>query len=442
MQFRISALMLALVFMCSVYADAQQVLLIPRSDDDVVGAFSPVDGSLIDADFIVSTGEMVVPFNAIDSGRQTIFVSDQVGDEILEYDLDGTFIGIAFDSSNGIDNVRGIAVANGQLYATIGAGAFAGTIQQYDLQTGAQTTLIPTLISGSGVAPFDIHVLPSSFLVANVFAGAGQVESYDSTGVFEFEFDSTIEFPEQISETANGEFLVGGFSAPEGIYRYSASGIEIGFLDTDGESVRGVFELGNGNILYTTPTGVFVVEPNTGIITQIESGNFRFIESVMVNLGGGGPGNGCTQASQFTVFRGVQLGGTLDDSFDSDDSFQSYRPGFTISEFEAPVWLIFDATLAGTPTVLSFVVESNAGTPGLTTTTEAFNHVTQQFDIVDVRAETFNTDSIADIDISSGIANYVDAGGNVQSRIGWRQTGFTVNFPWEVRLDQAIWKSD
>ena len=109
---------------------------------------------------------------------------------------------------------------------------------------------------------------------------------------------------------------------------------------------------------------------------------------------------------------------------------------------EAPVWLIFDGTLAGTPSVLSFVVESNAGTPGLTTTTEAFNHVTQQFDVIDVRDETFNTDSVADIDISLGIANYVDSGGNVQSRIGWRQTGFTINFPWEVRLDQAIWKSD
>ena len=436
MQFRISALMLALIFMCSVNVNAQQVLLIPNSDDDVVGAYSPDDGSLIDANFIVSTGEMVVPFNAIDSGRQTIFVSDQSGDEILEYDLNGTFIGTAFDSSNGIDNVRGIAVANGQLYATIGVGAFGGTIQQYDLQTGAQTTLI------SGVDPFDIHVLPSSFLVANI-GGTDQVESYDSNGVFEFEFDSTIEFPEQISETANGEFLVGGFLAPEGIYRYSASGIEIGFLDTDGESVRGVFELGNGNVMYTTNTGLFVIDPNTGVSTELAAGGgFRFIESVMVNLGGGGPGNVCTQASQFTVFRGVQLGGTLDDSFDSDDSFQSYRPGFTINELEAPVWLIFDATLGGTPTELRFVVESNAGTPGLTTTTEAFNHVTQQFDIIDVRAETFNTDSIADIDISSGIANYVDAGGNVQSRIGWRQTGFTVNFPWEVRLDQAIWKSD
>ena len=178
MQFRISALALAIIFMFSVNVNAQQVLLIPDSDDDVVGAYSPDDGSLIEANFIVSTGEMFVPLNAIDSGRQTIFVSDQIGDEILEYDLDGTFIGIAFDSSNGIDNVRGIAVANGQLYATIGVGAFGGTIQQYDLQTGAQTTLI------SGVAPFDIHVLPSSFLVANI-GGTGQVESYDSNGVFE-----------------------------------------------------------------------------------------------------------------------------------------------------------------------------------------------------------------------------------------------------------------
>ena len=91
---------------------------------------------------------------------------------------------------------------------------------------------------------------------------------------------------------------------------------------------------------------------------------------------------------------------------------------------------------------LSFIVESNAGTPGLTTTTEAFNYTTMEFDVVDVRDESFNTDSVATIDISSGISNFVDASGNVQTRIGWRQTGFVINFPWEVRLDQAVWKSN
>lgn len=148
----------------------------------------------------------------------------------------------------------------------------------------------------------------------------------------------------------------------------------------------------------------------------------------------------CTTASAFTVFRGLQLTGTLEDSFDSDDSFLSFNPGFTISSTEAPVWLIFEGTLASAPSSLSIVYESNAGTPGLTATTEAFNYTTNGFDVVDEREESFNADSVATIDISSGIADYVDPTGNTQSRIGWRRTGFTINFPWEVRLDQAVWK--
>ena len=147
-----------------------------------------------------------------------------------------------------------------------------------------------------------------------------------------------------------------------------------------------------------------------------------------------------TPASEFTVFRGIQLTGELADSFDSDDSRLTFNPGFTIGAFEAPVWLIFDAVLDPTPSSLSITVESSAGTPGLTVTTEAFNFTTDSYDEVDVRAETFNDDSIANIDISSGIADYVDADGNTRTRIGWRQTGFTIGFPWEARLDQVVWE--
>ena len=147
-----------------------------------------------------------------------------------------------------------------------------------------------------------------------------------------------------------------------------------------------------------------------------------------------------TTASEFTVFRGIQLTGELADSFESDDSRLTFNPGFTIGVFEAPVWLIFDAVLDPTPSSLSITVESSAGTPGLTVTTEAFNFTTDSYDEVDVRAETFNDDSIANIDISSGIADYVDADGNTRTRIGWRQTGFTIGFPWEARLDQVVWE--
>ena len=147
-----------------------------------------------------------------------------------------------------------------------------------------------------------------------------------------------------------------------------------------------------------------------------------------------------TTASEFTVFRGNQLTGVLDDSFDSDDSALTFNPGFTLNSAEAPVWLIFDGSFGSTPSSLSIIVESNANTPGLSVATEAFNFVTGAFDEVDVRDENFNADSVKTIDISSGIANFVDPSGAVRTRIGWRQTGFTLLFPWEARLDQAVWE--
>ena len=129
---------------------------------------------------------------------------------------------------------------------------------------------------------------------------------------------------------------------------------------------------------------------------------------------------------------------------ESDDSRLRFNPGFTINETEAPVWLIFDAALASdSPSSLEIAVESQAGTPGLTGTLEAFNWNTSAYEIVDASATSFNTDAVVSVDLSSGISDFVQAGtGAIRSRIGWRQTGFTINFPWEVRLDQMVWTVD
>ena len=147
------------------------------------------------------------------------------------------------------------------------------------------------------------------------------------------------------------------------------------------------------------------------------------------------------EPSEFTVFRGIQLDGTLVDALESDDSRLRFNPGFITNSTEAPVWLIFDAALASdSPSSLEISVESQAGTPGLTGALEAFNWGSNAYEIVDVSAASFNTDTVVSVDVSSDISNYVQTGsGAVRSRIGWRQTGFTINFPWEVRLDQMVW---
>lgn len=146
-------------------------------------------------------------------------------------------------------------------------------------------------------------------------------------------------------------------------------------------------------------------------------------------------------ATGMNVFRGVQLGGALADISQSDDSYVRFNPGFTLNGSEAPISLIFDASLQGGTSCLNFAVESNANTPGLTSTTEAFNWNTNVFDVIGTAAESFNTDTVTNSDLAGSIDDHVSPNGNVLARVGWRQTGFTLIFPWEVRVDSVMWTS-
>ncbi len=161
--------------------------------------------------------------------------------------------------------------------------------------------------------------------------------------------------------------------------------------------------------------------------------------SVLLNNCEGGPVT--IVPDMLTVFRGIQIGGSIEDVFESDDSRIRFHPGFTINSAEAPVWLIFDSSLpSDNPGSLLVVMESQAGTPGLTGTLEAWNWNSMAYDVLDVTATRFNADEIITVDVSSRISSYVQMGtGAVRTRIGWRKTGFTINFPWEIRLDQMVW---
>jgi len=151
---------------------------------------------------------------------------------------------------------------------------------------------------------------------------------------------------------------------------------------------------------------------------------------------GSGSGDFVPPAS-FTNFRGVVLGAQLADFGTSDNIRATYNPGFVINDTEAPVWLIFNANA---PTAVEILLESNAGTPGLSHTVEAWNFNTSVYDELAVTSEGFNTDAVLTFPIV--VADHIDTNGDVQSRIGWRQTGFAINFPWEVRVDQAGWNQN
>ena len=169
--------------------------------------------------------------------------------------------------------------------------------------------------------------------------------------------------------------------------------------------------------------------------TQGSSGNV--IQSVTLESAGDGTGNPPPTSNiipnSFTLFRGVSVTGELGDFVDSDDIQAMFEPGFVLNSLEAPVWLIFDGNGVA-PTAIQ--VESTAGTPGLEYTVEAFNWVTNSYDIVGIQTETFNSDQIQQYPI---VDDHVSDDCDLRTRIGWRQVGFTINFPWVVSVDQVVW---
>ena len=146
----------------------------------------------------------------------------------------------------------------------------------------------------------------------------------------------------------------------------------------------------------------------------------------------------------FTTFRGVNVDGDLAEVQSSDDSYLRHQPGFTLNSSEAPVWLIFDATVNGTsPSSLTLNIEGNANTPGLTQSVEAFDWTAGSYVEVGNEASAFNNDSVQTIDLTSGIQQWIDNQTSaVRTRLGWRQTGFVILFPWTASLDHIEWETN
>lgn len=258
----------------------------------------------------------------------------------------------------------------------------------------------------------------------------------------------------QEGDPAPGGFAISDFGLNSGPVCISDSGDVLYFAEWDdpNEDVNSGLFLNDTLLVQEGVTmigGALVESVNSGQDAFCISNNGQWImfEAVLANSVSGAfiievtPTGGSVPPNSIDVFRGIQLSGTLADAAESDDQRLHFNPGFTINSSEAPVWLIFDSVLPNdAPSTLELVVESQAGTPGLEATTEAFNWTTATYDIVDISDSQFNVDAIVTADLTAGISDHVESGtGAVRARVGWRKVAFTINFPWEVRLDQVVW---
>ena len=259
-----------------------QFLLIPDSGSDTVGAYSAVDGSLLQADFITDANDadtynFSTPKGVVQAGDE-IFVSDQIGDFLAVFDLQGNYKDTI---SGGLDNIRGLAAIGDTLYVANGGSANAAPGPAV-VTVSASGRAVTGSFARDGLNPFDVAAFDGNLLVSDIENDDGGGE-----GVLLFAPDGTFlgqpvssdttdaaagpDFPQQVAPTADGGFLVGGFSPPSGVYEFDADGT---FTDlyAEGGGQRGVFELLNGDYLYTNGGGTFVLDPTTDTSTLVGPG--------------------------------------------------------------------------------------------------------------------------------------------------------------------------
>jgi hypothetical protein len=275
-------------------AGGNSILLIPESTNDRVMAFDPLNGEPIDLDFVpADSTNLATPINAILSpAGDSILLSDQFNDDVLEYDLDGNFIGIYAGNNTAIlDNILGIDLRpNGNLLVTVDSGPNQDTVTEFDTN-GTYLGSFVTQGAGGLDGPFDIYPRAGTdWLVSSINPPTEAVLRYNyTTGAFIANLNTVNNFAEQVTTAANGDVLVANFSGTqEGIVRFTSGGTLVNVINpvTDG-GYRGVYELGNGNLLVTTGTGVHEVTTAGAFVeSEVTEVSARFIEEVSPNASG------------------------------------------------------------------------------------------------------------------------------------------------------------
>ena len=264
-----------------------QYLLVPDSLNDRVLKLNAFDGSIVDANFITNTA-FATPIASIQVGSQ-IWISDQLNDTVYRYSHTGSLLGTI---SGQLDNIRGINVVNGQVWVTNSGTANGGQIgiYRYDFAGGLLGSF--PLGAGSGsTSPWDVKQFGNEAYVTD--STSDDIDRYDFNGNYLGKFyDSNgttdLNFPQQLA-TFNSQIMVSGFSLPDpGVYQFATNGTKVGFHRVSSNlGIRGVYQLGDGNIIATG--GTRLAKINTSGTTWTDSdilnqttpaASFRFVSAL------------------------------------------------------------------------------------------------------------------------------------------------------------------
>jgi photosystem II stability/assembly factor-like uncharacterized protein len=143
----------------------------------------------------------------------------------------------------------------------------------------------------------------------------------------------------------------------------------------------------------------------------------------------------------FTIERGLLLQGNLQHVVWSDDQHLVVRPWFVLSQAEPPVRIVFRGSSPRTnPPELRFRIEAHASVGGLLQSVQLFNYQTNGWETVDTRPAT-TADSVAEIVVNTNASRFVHPTTlEMQARIAYIAGGPILVYPWQVRIDQILWR--
>lgn len=270
-----------------------QYLMVVDSGLDRVSLLDASNGAVVNANFIVGgqngAPAFSTPKEAIQVGNE-ILLSDQVNDTIYRFSLSGSYLGVFTNlAASGVDNIRGIGFANNTVYVTNGSGALTGKVARFT--TGG--VFIDSFATDA--SPFDVAVWGNELLISD--SGTDDVKRYDFAGNFLGTLVNSagglndVDFPQQVEFRSNGNILVAGFSPETGIYEYTPAGVEVAVYMLGLTGFRGVYQLGNGELLATDGNRILaydIAEGSSRTVLDVTGDSYQYISPVVPAPGAAG----------------------------------------------------------------------------------------------------------------------------------------------------------
>lgn len=238
--------------------------------------FNSYNGAVVDPNWLsMAANGCGNPIAAQVVGTDEFWVTDKSNDQVMRYQLSTkAFLGVITSSNivspmglevsgntawvaNASSSLKKVAVLNVPTHSVTGtfAAGSAGAGVPYDVQLYNPGDGLKLLVDDQAQKNLDLFTLSGTFVRT----------LHHSTASGDYNQ------PQQMSITASNTVLVAGSTSPYGVYEFDPNGVKINSW-TRTTGVRGVYALGNGNIIFTDSGGVHTLDRGTGTVTDVLTG--------------------------------------------------------------------------------------------------------------------------------------------------------------------------